>query len=260
LIQTVSDLFRRLLPARVRPIGYLTHLVRTRTGGVVRQGPFAGMRYVDDSVGSAYLPKLLGMYERELTPCIEEMCSGHYRHIVDVGAAEGYYAVGVAFRNSGCRVTAFEMQAEGQCRLGEMARLNVVDDRIDIRGKCEPADLAATLASGERTAVICDVEGYEQILLDPIAVPALRHATILVEAHEFIAPGVVELLTRRFDDSHRIEHIWQQPRSGEEFPWRTLPARILPASYLDWAVSEWRPERMSWLWMQPLPPGNLRNA
>ena len=247
----VANVIRRLVPARWRPIGYLTHLVRTRTGGVVRQGPFAGMRYVDDSVGSAYLPKLLGMYERELTPCVEAICSDGYSHIVDVGAAEGYYAVGLALRNPDSQIIAFEMQTAGQRTLGEMARLNSVDDRIDVRGKCEPADLAAALAGVERAAVVCDVEGYEQTLLDPVAVPTLRQATILVEVHEFIVPGITQELTRRFADSHRIEHIWQQPRSREDFPWRTVGARLLPSSYLDWAVSEWRPERMAWLWLRP---------
>jgi hypothetical protein len=26
---------------------------------------------------------------------------------------------------------------------------------------------------------------------------------------------------------------------------------VFPARYVDWAVSEWRPVRMSWLWMKP---------
>jgi hypothetical protein len=248
----VANVIRRLVPARFRPIGYLTHLVRTRTGGVVRQGPFAGMRYVDNSVGSAYLPKLLGIYERELTPCVEAICSERFSHIVDVGAAEGYYAVGLALRNRGAQIIAFEMNPGGQKCLNDMARLNAVDDRIDIRGRCETADLAAALAGAERAAVICDVEGYEQILLDPVDVHALRLASILVEVHEFVVPGVTDELKSRFSDSHRIEHIWQQPRSRDEFPWQTMGARLLPGSYLDWAVSEWRPERMSWLWMEPL--------
>jgi hypothetical protein len=31
---------------------------------------------------------------------------------------------------------------------------------------------------------------------------------------------------------------------------------LLPRSYLNWAVSEWRPTRMSWLWMRPLKQEN----
>ena len=55
----LAPLIRRLIPDRFRPIGYLTHLARERTGCVVKQGPFAGMRYVQVSQGSAYIPKLL---------------------------------------------------------------------------------------------------------------------------------------------------------------------------------------------------------
>ena len=69
--------------------------------------------------------------------------------------------------------------------------------------------------------------------------------------YEFVRRGVTDELCRRFAPSHAIERVWQEPRSRAEFPWRTLSTRLLPVSYLDWAVSEWRPEPMSWLWMTP---------
>ena len=49
-----------------------------------------------------------------------------------------------------------------------------------------------------------------------------------------------------------VTFLWHEERSRDEFPWRTLGTSVLPRRYLDWAVSEWRPERMSWLWMQPV--------
>jgi hypothetical protein len=82
-------------------------------------------------------------------------------------------------------------------------------------------------------------------------VPSLRGATILVELHDFIRPGITDLLKQRFEPTHRIEHIWQEPRSRADYPWRTLGTFLLPKSYLDWSVSEWRPVRMAWLWMEP---------
>lgn len=243
---------RRIVPARIRPIGYLTHLVRRRTGCQVTGGPFVGMKYIETSTGSAYLPKLLGMYERELNPCVEALCARRLALVVDVGAAEGYYAVGLARRLPATRVTAFEMEANGQRQLAAMARLNEVADQVEVRGRCEPADLqeALRVADGD-AAVVCDVEGYERELLDPAAVPALRQAAILVELHDFIVPGVTELLVERFGVTHDIQHIWQQERRRDEFPWTTVGTRLLPRRYLDWAVSEWRPVRMAWLWMTP---------
>lgn len=241
----------KIIPARYRPIGYLNYLVRERTDCSVAAGPFAGMRYIEHAAGSAYIPKLLGMYERELNSCVEEICARKPALIVDIGAAEGYFAVGLAVRNPQAKVIGYEMANQSREYLKEMAILNVVAGRLTIRGKCEPADLAAALADDPAPVVVCDVEGYEQQLLDPEAVPALEKAAILVELHDFIIPHITETLQQRFRHTHDIVHIWQEPRSRKEFPWKTWYTRLMPGSYLDWAVSEWRPVRMAWLWMEP---------
>lgn len=248
----IGNLIRKIIPERWRPIGYLTHLTRKRTGCAVREGPFSGMRYIQVSQGSAYIPKLLGIYERELNLQIEAIIDREPRRVVDVGAAEGYYAVGLARRLPETHVIAFEMEAKGQAALREMAQINGVAGRVKVRGKCEPLDMASALGEELNAVVVCDVEGYEQHLLDPVAVPALQHAAILVELHDFIVPNITETLKHRFSATHRITHIWQEPRYRDEFPWHTLGTALLPKSYLDWSVGEWRPVRMAWLWMEPI--------
>ena len=177
----VGTMLRRAVPARSRPIGYLEQLTRTRTAGRVRAGPFAGMRYVGGSVGSCFIPKLLGTYERELATKIEWICRCHPKLVVDIGAAEGYYAIGLALRVPQAQVVAFELDEGGQIALSAMARLNGVADRLTVRGRCGPQDLAAALAGHPAPVVICDVEGDEEALLDLEEVPALRNATVLVE-------------------------------------------------------------------------------
>jgi hypothetical protein len=99
--------------------------------------------------------------------------------------------------------------------------------------------------------VLCDVEGEEQQLLDPLTVPSLRTALVLVETHDFIRPGITEELRRRFAPTHEIQCLWQTSRSRADFPFRSPGTCLLPKSYLDWAVSEWRLTRMCWLWMKP---------
>ena len=244
-------IIRKIVPGHIRPIRYLAHLTRKNTNLRVRSGPFKEMRYVGHSVGSAYIPKLLGIYERELAPQVEEICTQGPSLIVDIGAAEGYYAIGLATRNPRAQVIAFEMEEAGRLLLDEMARLNEVADRVDIRGKCEPHDLQQVLAGTNNPVIVCDVEGYEEALLDPAAVPALRGGTILVEMHDMVLPGITEKLQARFVATHQISRIWQEARSRTEFPWKTLGTRLLPNSYIEWAVSEWRPAKMSWLWMKP---------
>jgi predicted O-methyltransferase YrrM len=247
----MARLIRAIVPARFRPIGYVEHLVRRKTRERVAAGPFCGMRYVRKSVGSAYVPKLLGIYERELNKYIEQACDLGFKLIIDIGAAEGYYAVGIARRNPNARVIAFEMESKGREAVRDMAELNKVSGQIEIRGKCELEDLEAVVGSEDGSLVICDVEGYEEELLRPDRIPMLTQAHLLVETHDFIQSGIAERIAQRFASTHDIQRIWQESRTHNEIPYRTLGRVFLPRKYLDFAVSEWRPVQMSWLWMQP---------
>ena len=71
----------------------------------VLNGPFEGMQYPNfESYGSASWPKLLGTYESELTNAILAKKDTDYSSIVDIGCAEGYYAVpGQDVPNQGLR-------------------------------------------------------------------------------------------------------------------------------------------------------------
>jgi hypothetical protein len=54
------------------------------------------MAYIPQAVGSALIPKLLGCYEAELHGVIACALNTTYDTIIDIGCAEGYYAVGLA--------------------------------------------------------------------------------------------------------------------------------------------------------------------
>ena len=138
---------------------------------MVAQGPFRGMRYVSLSFGSAWLPKLLGTYECELSPAVESICQARCDRILDIGAAEGYYAVGMALRNPGAQLVGFELSRAARSVLRKLARCNGVSGRIKLLGRCTPERLRATLAGAARPAVICDCEGAEDELLRPDRVP-----------------------------------------------------------------------------------------
>ncbi|MEH1827705.1 MAG: hypothetical protein V7L22_20600 [Nostoc sp.] len=232
--------------------GYLTHLTQAKTTCKVQAGPFAGMRYIEKSIGSAYIPKLLGIYERELNPFIEKACQLDIQKIIDIGGGEGYYAVGMSLKNPSTQIIVYEMEAKGQDAIAKMAEMNSVVEQLQIFGKCEIEDLKQELSEDTNNLVICDVEGYELILLNPDKVPSLKKTFMLVELHDFISRGLAEEIYSRFESTHQIERICQTERYKNDFPYHTFYTKLLPSSYIDWAVSEWRPELMSWFWMEPL--------
>ena len=183
------------------------------------------------SVGSVLFAKVLGTYELELHEVISKLIDVGPDIVIDIGAAEGYYAVGLAKRLPKCRVRAFESEQAGRDLLVEMARNNNVADRIEVYGTCQPSDLAAGILGTGRFALVVDVEGYEVTLLDPDRLPDLKHAWILVELHSFVEANIPEVLFSRFQASHDITKIDARPRvPGDWLNARSASAACQPTT------------------------------
>ena len=54
-------------------------------------------------------PYQVGSFELELHPAVERIVAERPATVVNVGSAEGYYAVGLAMRLAGARVVGFEL-------------------------------------------------------------------------------------------------------------------------------------------------------
>lgn len=222
----------------------LANTLAARGGSIVAAGPFAGMHYPVQASEGGRAPRLLGSYEASLHPVIESVIARNYAQILDIGAAEGYYAVGLARRMPDATIHARDTDPRARLLCAELARVNGVSSRVLIGPEVTHADLA--LCANARTFVLCDIEGAEGLLLDPDKAHALAEADILVEVHEGMRPGLLALLTGRFQRTHRITRIN-----------RTLCPDLLP----DWAETlsdldrllllwEWRATPTPWLWME----------
>jgi len=229
----------------------MEQIVLAKTKAIVQSGPFRGMQYISRShQHSAFPPKLLGTYERELSEPLEEAIGMQYDVVVDIGAGEGYYAVGLALRLTRAKIIAYEMEPSARELLRELAQLNNVQDQITVLGLCTKRSLASSLSGGGKSLLVCDAEGAEVILLDPIRIPSLRNTFILVELHEGVIDGISEEIRERFASTHTIQSIPQQPRARNEFPYKTLSTTLMP-SFIDYAMDERRVYPQTWYWMKP---------
>ncbi|MCA9240177.1 MAG: class I SAM-dependent methyltransferase [Planctomycetales bacterium] len=240
----------RIIKSYTTPRGYLRRWVIRHTNRTVQAGPFAGMRYVDKAWGSAYVPKLLGTYESELYPVIEQVAPEDYDTLIDIGVAEGYFAVGLALR-SHARVIGYECNDRARSLAEGLAKKNGVQENVELRGDCTPAELETTLGKANRPFLLCDVDGYETTLLDPQHTPSLGKTAMLVELVLRGWPGVTAEFFRRFGESHHIELIWQNPRTAADFPLKNRWMRVFPNRDLRHMVDELRPCEQSWMWLTP---------
>lgn len=211
------------------------------------------MHYVGDSVCNALASKLLGTYELEVASWVERLVEKNFATMLNVGAAEGYYAVGFARRCSRTRVVAFETYPHFRALLAQIAARNGVSDRITIEGFCTAQSLRAHLSEPAAPLLVVDIEGGEVALLDPERLPALRRCTMLVELHEWAQPAAA-ILRARFNASHRIDERWTRPRSAGDLPielrWAT---RTLGTGRFVQALAEHREGPMRWFLLEPRP-------
>jgi len=217
-----------------------------RHGLVVRGGPFTGMRYLEglERSGGDLVAKLIGTYECELHGVLDEWIAQGFERIIDVGCAEGYYAVGFATAMRSSTVDAFDIDESAREQCASMARVNDVAGRVNVLGLCDPAALSAYPERG--VALLSDCEGYERTLLDPDLAPRLRNWWILVELHEFIDPSITDTIRARFADSHEIEIIEGQARPQEPAELAFMSSRQRRA-----VLGEHRPGPMRWAHLRP---------
>jgi len=259
----------RKLPASVRapmrwvsmPRWYLAlAYIRRVADGRVLSGPFAGMRLELSPVSSRHLlGYVLGTQELELRDAVESIVRRGYATIINIGAADGYYAIGLARRLPSAEVVGFEALTEHHAPLRRAARANGVAARFRLEGFCDPAGLKRELESARQPAlVIADIEGGERELLDPRKVSALCRVDLLVETHDALAPGCTDLLIERFAATHAIERIRGCPRTLGDFPGAALPLlrQLMPGTALE-LMNERRKGAQEWLFLrskEPPPP------
>ena len=212
----------------------------------VLHGPFAGMKYPSSqAAGSALIPKLLGSYEKELHPVLEHLLSKNYTEVIDVGCAEGYYAVGIARRLPNCKVTAYDLNPEARKLCRSMAELNGVADRVDIQTACSPETLQS-YQTESRSLIICDCEAYEKQLFTPAVRDAILKHDILIETHDFLDITISSYLMELFKNTHRLSVISSVDdlHKARDYEYAELDGLSLDVKRK--ALAEDRPRAMEW--------------
>src|SRR5262249_24087932 len=127
--------------------------------------------------------------------------------------------------------------------IAEGCRVNGTLDRVRILGATDTRLLNEAILPG--SAILCDIEGHERDVIDPVKVPALKGAALLIELHEYYEPGVSALLKSRLAETHHITDITMQPRTKADLVY--TPWWLGDPSFL---LNE-RPTNDSWIWAVP---------
>jgi tRNA G46 methylase TrmB len=215
-------------------------------GTVVMQGPLAGMDFLAQSAEGCHIAKLLGCYEQPLQPFIEAAIASAYPTILNIGCAEGYYAVGMARRMPKTQVLAFDLNPKAQEVCAALAQKNGIADRVKVGALFKPEDFETY--RNQKVLVLCDIEGAEKDLLNPEVAPALKGMDLIVESHECLIPGITQVLVDRFKHTHHITLV----NDNGQRQLQNSPQWFNNLAHLDQLLAawEWRSGATPWLVME----------
>ncbi|MES2622330.1 MAG: class I SAM-dependent methyltransferase [Bacteroidota bacterium] len=210
----------------------------------VLAGMFKGLQYPQfESSGSGLFIKFIGSYEDELQPFIQKLSVNNYSEIIDIGCAEGYYAVGLANMFPQAKVYAYDIDKVALNRCRQMATLNKVNSRIELREKCDKIGLQNFPFTGNGL-IICDCEGYEDELFDEATAKSLKNCDIIIELHDHLVPDIKFKIESAFKNTHKVEFVISRLKSVKDYPlFARLPLEYRQDKYLfergtqmEWAV------------------------
>ena len=218
----------------------------------VQGGPFKGLKY-DKSValGSMWSPKILGCYEAELHPAFTAWLGMQWNSVLDIGCAEGYYAVGLALFQE-APVIAYDIDPAARIACRDLARINGVAGKVAIRETFTLSDLAS-FGPDQQLLIICDCEGAEKHIFHPSVPGFSRLATchLLIELHDFVEVGVSTYIRDLFTPTHDIDLV---PSVDDLVRPRVFPCEAIKDLSYEQQVrlqAEDRPRAMEWAILRP---------
>lgn len=251
----VVRLLAKLLRCEIEPYAARKkawNILVKKHGHKVAYGPFEGMKLPQKLWwGDDRITQTLGTYEEHVLSEISKFSDMGADTFIDIGAADGYFVIGVTFSRMYSKGIAFEISAEGQQRIGDNATENECREKIEIHGEADVKSLTKLLSSVKKATVLIDIEGEEYDFLDCEMLKVLSNHFIICELHENLAVNGKEkdsLLRLRASDHFDVRFIRREfysPNIFEEFNDLNDDERLL-------AMSEMRTKNTVWMICTPM--------
>jgi hypothetical protein len=189
-------------------------------GTVVQSGPFAGLVYpLDAALNRCSIPKLLGTYEMELHSFLNVAANRKYDCVIDIGSAEGYYAAGLA-RMLQVPVYAYDPSPDEKAYSALIAEHNGVSKLVTMAALFTVDEMQKF--SNRRALVVCDCEGFEEILFRPDTLELTRNWDLIIELH-----GTADAILPALNWPHSLTVIPIEQRTGPQNEYREMHQRFL---------------------------------
>ncbi len=241
-----------------RKLWLVNHLFEISKGQVI-SGHFKGMKLLKKSNWDKkiyeYNPdlssKIAGCYEQEVQDKIVELQKKDKKKcFINLGAGEGYFALGVL--NSGLfqHSIAFEISDNSRNIMIENSKLNKLDDKLSIKYVANLSFLNDILDSEKKLDdifILSDIEGAEFEIFNDDNLSKLKNCNLIIEFHRHPVDEKNKKFEEKLNKYFKVSLLSMSNRSFSDIP-------LLKELNDDdrWLIaSENRPYLMNWFVCTP---------
>ena len=161
--------------------------------------------------------KFLGIYEFEIAPFFSKLlANSKYDFFVDIGAAEGLYAIVFdrAIKKSGHPANIFAYEMEYCTRA--MLRKRLADNNVSNAHILDEFSVATLeeIDTTKRGFILSDCEGFEVELFTEGNLSKFKNCDLIIETHDNFAPNATQKVIDVLSKTHNVERVNQQPLSA----------------------------------------------
>jgi hypothetical protein len=174
--------------------------------GVVKHGPFTGLKLTSNTWwgGNDLGSMCFGLYEKELLEFLNSKYLENRDIFIDIGAADGYYAIGLLMSKSVKSALCFELTPEGRDTINFNWNLNDKPGVIEIKGDVfTDFKNSVSYIDFKKTTVLIDIEGSEFSFLNNEILKILQNAVVIIEIHNWI-PNFIDLYSEFLKNASEI--------------------------------------------------------
>lgn len=215
--------------------------------GKIAYGVFKGLEINNKSDWSGTKdigPKVFGLYENQILKWIGQK---KFDLLIDIGAADGYYALGMLYSNIASTAVTFEISFKDREICKASAITNGVLDKIIIKGEATSSEIIQVIKGHNHGLIIMDIEGGEYDLITREVLEAARNYYVVIEIHEVKNEEVKSSMLKLCQEFHNIEKLTGLER---DFPTDKFIEQLTD-NERALLVSEGRPYAMSWVALSP---------
>ena len=255
LVFVIARVFARILGVSIgvqRTKDKAMSILNERYDNTVAYGPFKGMKLPKDVwwAKNDCITQMLGIYEEHVLRRLISFSKLGAKRFIDVGAADGYFAVGLAYSKIYAEIHAFEIAQKGRERIRENAKMNSCEGSVHIFGEASFATMEELVGRGPKSAILIDIEGAEYEFLDDKMLNLFSHSFVICELHPWRIENGEKLqadLFTRAEEKFRVEIIVREYYTPNLFP----ELNELSDEERLITVGEGRERNMQWLVLSP---------